>query len=316
MADIGGTNVRFARSSAEKALFDHRNYPVNLHRGFADALTAFLNETGGVEGCRDAAIGAAGAVFDGAVKITNTPWRINETDVSRQLAGVPIRIANDLEAVALALPYLLDADVQAIGDVPRQRSKTRTMLAVNIGTGFGAAAVIPFENSFITCPSEAGHMSLGFVDRAELDVLAGLESVESLLSGRGLTHLYKRLRERSFAGEERYGDGNCSRPVARNAAEIFETCPADPAACEAVRHFVTVLGRISGDLALASAAWGGVFFCGGVATGWKSGAGATLLRESFENKGAMRERMEQIFTGVITRDDVSLYGLSHLAIRA
>ncbi|MGI9386963.1 MAG: glucokinase, partial [Methyloligellaceae bacterium] len=73
--------------------------------------------------------------------------------------------------------------------------------------------------------------------------------------------------------------------------------------------------RISGDLALASASWGGVFLCGGVIRGWNAGTDTALFREKFESKGAMKGRTERIFTGIITHDDVSLHGLKHLARR-
>ncbi len=315
LADVGGTNVRFARATSGTGIIDHRNYPVVRFECFSQALGAYLDETGAAKDCSGAAIGAAGPVIYGTVKITNTPWRIEARDVSRQLAGAPVRIVNDLEAVALALPLLPDTDLKPIGGAALQRDRPRTMLAVNIGTGFGAAAVIPCGNGYVTSASEAGHMSLGLTHKAEFELLEGLESVESLLSGRGLTDLYNRLADGNRSRAESPRSGAPFPPSAENAAEVIERYHTDPAAGEAIRLFVGVLGRIAGDLALASAAWGGVFLCGGVVQGWNAQAGTALFRQSFERKGAMRERMEQIFTGIILREDASLYGLCHLTVR-
>ena len=55
--------------------------------------------------------------------------------------GVPVVLVNDLEAVAAALPHLADDDLTTLGTVAPVRPERRTMLAVNVGTGFGAASV-------------------------------------------------------------------------------------------------------------------------------------------------------------------------------
>ena len=105
LADIGGSNARFARSGPDGEISAHRNYSVSDFADFDSALRSYLIETESETPCGSAAICAAGPVLEGQVQLTNVPWRICEAATSQLLGNVPVRLINDLEAVALALPY-------------------------------------------------------------------------------------------------------------------------------------------------------------------------------------------------------------------
>jgi glucokinase len=302
VGDVGGTNARFARASGG-VIAERRVYAVPEYVTFYDALRRYLSETGGVEGCASAAIGVAGPVDGGYVKLTNAPWIIDARETGRLLGGVPAELVNDLQAVAAGLPYLADKDLTHLG-AARPEGASRPMLALNVGTGFGAASAIPSRGGWISCGCEPGHMALGAVNADELSVVEGFPSVEHLLSGRGVQTLYGRLAARS------------SRQVTpRNGAEIFASAGSDPVAAETVHYFSRLLGRVAGDLALAAGAWGGVYLCGSVVQGWEAVADIEEFRSSFEAKSVMTDRMRSVYTGVIEMDDISLFGLTHLEVR-
>jgi glucokinase len=306
VADVGGSNVRFARAHQQHALGEWRSYAVNAFASFNDALTAFLEDTAGADGCTSAAIGVAGPVDGDKVKLTNAPWSIAAGDVAALLGGAPARLVNDLQAVALALPHLADNDIIPIGEVRRSERIRQTMIAVNVGTGFGAAAVIPAGAGWTTSPGEPGHMTLGAHDSGQLELLRDVACVEDVLSGRGIKHLYRNVAARL----------GTTADESLNAAEIFARAEDDTTASETLRMFSILLGRVAGDLALASAAWGGVYLCGSVVGGWADASGTARFRPPFEAKGVMRSRMEKLFTGIIARDDVALIGLSHLPVES
>lgn len=304
VADVGGSNVRFARSRAQHALSERRAYALGDHESFYDALAAFLDETGGPEGCAAAAVGVAGPVDGDKVKLTNAAWSIEAGEIAAMLGGMPARLVNDLQAVALALPYLEANELSPVGGAERRTTPRRTMLAVNVGTGFGAATIIPAGAGWVTNAGEPGHMTLGALDADQLRLIADAICVEDVLSGRGIQPLYRHLAKLSGAV-----------PVSgMNAQEILARAPQDAAAAETVRQFSAVLGRIAGDLVLASAAWGGVYLCGSVVSGWAAAGGPAHFRVPFEAKGAMRERMEAVYAGIITREDVALIGLTYLPV--
>ena len=306
VADVGGSNVRFARAQQQHALGERRSFPLTRHASFYDALHAFLDETKGPEGCTSAAIGVAGPVDGDSVKVTNAPWTITAGEVAELLGGAPTRLVNDLQAVALALPHLADNEIISIGAARRSDRLRQTMIAVNVGTGFGAAAAIPAGAGWVTNPGEPGHMTLGALDTAQLELLRDAGSVEEVLSGRGVARLYRCIGERLGASVD----------ASLDAAQIFNLAQQDTTASETLRVFSILLGRVAGDLALAAAGWGGVYLCGSVVNGWAAAGGAERFRAPFEAKGPMRGLMENVYTGVLTRDDTALLGLAHLPIES
>ncbi|MFP4538384.1 MAG: ROK family protein [Dichotomicrobium sp.] len=308
VADVGGTNARFALASADAACFAAANMQVAAFTTFPDALRAYLERIGARERALidSAAIAAAGPVDGDTVKLTNAPWQIASRDISVQLGGVPAQVFNDLQAVAFALPFLGREDVSGLGAAPRPRPQPASrMVAVNVGTGFGAATAVPSTGGWLACPSEAGHMSLAGADAQEAELLAAIApgrvaTLEDVLCGAGVGTLYGTLSGRSDA--------------LVTAGEAFARFGDDPAARRTVEVISRWLGRAAGDLVLATAAWGGAFLLGGVVSGWQSVCDHDAFRAAFSDKGKMRERMSGVFTGVITRRDVALFGLARAPV--
>lgn len=302
IADAGGTNLRFARSLRAGHLSDVSIWPAARFSSFYEALEAYLGEVAEPGTCRSAAIAAAGPADDGTIAMTNLAWSIRAAEISQRLDGAPVALCNDVEAVAAALPHLGEEDVAAIGPLGFGGRRTRrAMLAVNIGTGFGSALVLPTPQGWVTRAGEAGHMRLGAVAPAELDLLGPAATVEELLSGSGVVRLYRRIGATAGAG---------AAAQAGDAAAVWSRVGSEAAARAALEAFTRILARIAGDLALAGGAWGGVYLCGSVARGWHPLADAALFRRHFEDKGPMSGRMEGVFTGFIERHMTALFGLT------
>ena len=299
VADVGGTNVRFAVADENGSLDRINIFQTTDFPTFLDAFSAYRSDAGGLPEIDACAIAAAGPVDGDAVKLTNNEWIVDRAKIAAMMGGVPVALVNDLEAVAAALPHLTSDDLTTLGAPAPVRPERRTMLAVNVGTGFGAASAIWRDGRWYTCPSEAGHMTLGHV--AMLPALPADASVEDVLSGSGLARLHARL-----AGGQ--------ADSAQQAADVFAVAGRDAAAARTVELFTTILGRIAGDLALATCAWGGVYLCGSVATAWSAIADIGRFRAEFIRKGPMRTRMQNIPTAVIRRDSAPLYGLAMMPI--
>lgn len=308
VADIGGTNARFALAGPDGRCTSAANLRVGDFPDFDDALAAYLSRLDAATRGRitSAACAAAGPVEHDVIKLTNAPWQLATTHIAQQIGGVPAAIFNDLQAVALALPFLGDQDVARIGPVPRAEAEPPDrMVAVNVGTGFGAATAIPSAHGWTACPSEAGHMSLAATNTQEAELLAALcpgrtATLEDVLSGAGVGAVYAWL-----SGRE---------PIAADA--VFARVDADTAVRHTVEMLSRWLGRASGDLVLSTAAWGGAFLLGGVVSGWYNLCDHTAFRAAFEDKGKMHARMGGVFSGVVTRQDVALFGLAKAPVSA
>ena len=100
VGDVGGTNARFALArmvDGRPVLEHHESFPAERHPTFLAGVAAFIDgcevkPTGGV-------IAVAGPVTDGEIDLTNSPWRVSETEL--QTLGLdPVRLINDFEALA------------------------------------------------------------------------------------------------------------------------------------------------------------------------------------------------------------------------
>lgn len=305
IADVGGSNARFGVSRGSGDVCEVRSYQAARFASFAEAMCSYLGEAdliGDPRRIREARIAAAGPVQCGRVSLTNLPWQIEAAEISANF-GVPTRLYNDLEAVAMLLPHINASGVDPIGRAwPIAPSGTR--IAVNVGTGLGAAAAHRFDDGrWVVTPSEAGHMAFAARTEEERPLLAFAASIEDVLSGGGVERLYRHL-------EGGCGDRSVPRP-SETTAQIFERAGRDPTAARLVQLFTSVFGRAVGDLVLAHGAWGGAFLCGSVARGWRSVADIAAFRASFEGEGKMRARMGEVPTWLITRDSPALYGLSY-----
>ncbi len=197
VADVGGTRSRFGVSDGPGHLSDVRIYETAARPSFAGTMAAYLSDIGAeptAAWCRDVHIAAAGPVDAGIVHLTNSTWRIAADEISATFGGIPVHLVNDLEAVGLLLPHLTPADTQPIGTATSSRL-VGNRIAVNIGTGFGAATAVRGHDRsggarWTIAAGEAGHMTLGPVTPEEAAALAFVQSVEDVLSGAGVAQLY------------------------------------------------------------------------------------------------------------------------------
>lgn len=308
VADVGGTRSRFGVSDGPGRLSDVRVYETAARPSFASTLAAYFADIGADPAetwCREVHIAAAGPVDAGTVHLTNSTWQISAAEISRACGDIPVVLFNDLEAVGLLLPHLKSTETIPIGSVasaPPGAGLVGNRIAVNVGTGFGAATAVRAPGQaggtrWTIAAGEAGHMTLAAATSEELAALAFASSVEDVLSGAGVARLYGSLAG-ATAGH-------------RTANAVFAGVASDPVAAVTVRILSNLLGRIAGDLVLATAAWDGVFLCGSVAQGWAGVGDATAFRAEFERKGAMSSRMAQVPSLLIAASEPALLGLSY-----
>lgn len=269
VSDVGGTNVRFALVAPDGTLGRIETAKIASHSTFESALDAYLASAGA--GARTEveaiAVAAAGAVRDGRVRLTNAPWTIGEATLSAHLGGAPARVLNDLEAVALALPGLGPEDAATIH--PGDPAARAPRIAVNVGTGFGAAVAVPAGDGWTALATEPGHISL-----APPPFAKGAATIEEVFSGPA----YARL----FPG----GIGATARAP-----------------------YSTLFGRVVGDLVLATGAWGGVYLCGGVMNDFDRIIDRAAFLAAFPGDTPMTERLRATPVSRILVKSPALRGL-------
>lgn len=307
LADIGGTNARFA-VLADGAMSPVAHMAVRDHRDFNAALGAYLSGLADAGRIRSAILAASGAVRDNRCALTNNDWVIDAAALRSAYGLSCVRLINDFEAVAWSLRRLSPGGLLALGgQVPPPDAPCA---ALGPGTGLGMAASLPHAAGQIVLSSEGGHATLAGGSLREDAVIAQLRqryghvSAERVLSGSGLENLYAALAalegvdvpERRAADVMRTGiEGSCA--VSRAAVDMF----------------CAMLGSVAGNLALTFGAKGGVYVGGGILRRIPDYLARSEFRARFEDKGRFRKYLAPIPAWLILDEDAAFVGLRALA---
>lgn len=310
VGDVGGTNARFAlarRVESRIVLDHHESFPAHEHPTFLGGVKAFLDgcdvkPSGGV-------LAVAGPVTDGAIDLTNSPWRVSEGEL--QTLGLnPVRLINDFEALAWGAPIVPEDQLASLGG-PAEGQHDAAIAVLGPGTGFGVSALARDSHGReIALPSEGGHACFAPGDAVEDEILRILRrrydrvSIERLICGPGLLNMHRALAE--IDGRETHVDDPAE--ITREALEDMNSpCGATLA------RFCAILGAVAGDVALTMGARGGIYIAGGIAPRILPFLKASPFRERFERKGRFQPYMEAIPTKVILHKHAALLGAARVA---
>lgn len=309
LADVGGTNVRFALLNGD-AFGPIEHMAVHDYKDFADALAIFMARQTQRATIRRAIFAVAGVVAGERCALTNNPWVVDAAELRGRFEFTSIHIMNDFEAIAWSLPHLTRNDLRTVGG--RESAAQAPMVVLGPGTGLGMAAFVPCANGGFVIGSEGGHTTVPSGSSREDAIIDNLRqryghvSAERVLSGHGLENLYRAIA--SIDG--------LTVPD-RTATEITRAGVAGNCATSraALDMFCAMLGEVAGNLALTFGAKGGVFMAGGIIPRLRDYLPRTPFRSRFEAKGRMRQYVEPIPAYLILHDDPAFIGMQSLAKR-
>jgi len=311
VGDVGGTHARFAVVEPSQAGPWRILQRLDLAERFAtfnEALRSYLERAGVSPLPPIAAIAVAGPVEAGTARFTNRGWEISEQAL-REVGFERALLINDFAALALAVDVLDEKHLHAIGP-PLQGLAGGTITILGAGTGFGVSCLARYGDRAVPMATEGGHMGLAPGDAQELAALqlmwtqSGRVSIERILSGGGLEHLYRTLEQ--LAGR---------MTPALSAAEISAAALRNEAGPRAaLTMFCSIFGAAAGDLALAHGARGGVYIAGGIAEKIEAFLMQSPFRRRFEDKGRLSAYVAAIPTNLIVNPDIALLGAARSGI--
>lgn len=248
VADIGGTNARFALAAIDGRDARLLGEPVTLatsdYPSFGDAWRAFANANPDAES-NALGLAFAGPVDGGAIRLTNNAWSIDRDSLGALGIDRSV-IVNDFGAIAHAVATLGDAHFEPLcgpaGPLPRDGVTT----ILGPGTGLGVAMVVARDGDWTVLETEGGHVDFAPTDAIEdallsrLRAMLGRVSVERVASGPGLGHVH-----RALSGIDAEGD-----------SELWKRALGgeDQALAQSLDRWCAILGGFAGDLALVHGA--------------------------------------------------------------
>lgn len=309
LADVGGTNARFALQTAAGRIEAIAVLPCRAYPTFTDAVRAYLSgplaAAAGAQPVRHAAIAIANPVDGDQIRMTNHDWQFSIEAARRALGLDTLLVVNDFEALAMALPHLAPEQKRQIG-----AGTVRTGSPIGLigaGTGLGVSGLIPSAGNWIALSAEGGHVTFAPSDELEMDIVrfAWQEfphvSAERLLSGVGLELIYRALAAR--AGQV---------AIALPAPEISRRALAGECAIcdQAIECFCTMLGTIAANLAVTLGTLGGLYIGGGIVPRLGQRFAKSGFRRRFESKGRFSDYLARIPTFVITAEYPAFSGVA------
>jgi len=136
IADIGGTNARFALADAEKRISAERVLSCGDYPDLAQAAAAYLRDIPGPRP-RRAAIAVATPVTGDWIDLTNNHWSFSREAAQQALGLDQLLILNDFTALALALPLLGPDERRAVGG--GEAAPEAPIGLIGAGTGLGVS---------------------------------------------------------------------------------------------------------------------------------------------------------------------------------
>lgn len=316
IADIGGTNARFALARAGRIWGEVTALACRDHASLAAAATVFLDSVPETARPRSGVIAVASPISGDRVQLTNLDWAFSIDQLRQDLRFDTLDIVNDFAAITWAVPSFNDGDLSPVGR--GSACAGAPIVVMGPGSGLGVAVMVLVSGGWIVLPTEGGHVTMAAATTEQdrvLNVLRhkfGHVSAERVLSGPGLVNIYIAL-----------GELEGQLLPALDPAGISMLAVAEPGsrAAAALDLFFDFLGTAASNAALSCDARGGVYLAGGILGKVEAALVASGFRARFEAKGRFTDYLSHIPTLVIRHPYPALAGLAKgsptpLAVRA
>ncbi|MFO7762118.1 MAG: glucokinase [Wenzhouxiangellaceae bacterium] len=312
IADIGGTNARFALAdidSERPRLHDMSRLSADRFASLQHAARHYLSQLPDRDAIQRAAIAVACPATGEEIRLTNRAWSFSRSELKAELELDDLLIINDFGAAARAIPALRD-DEKIVIHRGRHDEPRAPISVIGPGTGMGVALITCFDSeSWHVIETEGGHVSFAPQGSEErmlhewLHARHGRVSIERVLSGNGLARIHAALSGAPPAKSE------TPRERLASPADIVRRALAgdDVMARRALARFCAILGSFAGDCALIHGAQT-VGIAGGMAPRFANFLRTSAFVERFLDKGRFAAWLEEVRVVLVTHPEPGLLG--------
>lgn len=272
VADIGGTNARFAyKDDVSNELSNFSYLKCIDFENIFDAIKYYQEENN--LHIKNMSIAVASTTKHDAIKFTNNHWNFKQSEVFEYFKLDKLIFINDFVAQSLCFStFYKDLTID-----PSLNNKTALnnnldivrsgipitkapLLVTGPGTGLGVCTLLNLDGSSIAIEGEGGHSSFAPNSDIEVELLQFLRkkydhvSNERIVSGSGIEEIFKFILSRQ---------GKQSSKM--KAPEIGEKALlGEQDALNSVKLMFSILGTIVSSVILINGAQGGVILSGGI----------------------------------------------------
>lgn len=257
LADIGGTNARFAIEISRGVIENIEVLACNDFDNIYDALRAYLKNIDLRP--HNAALAIAHPVNSDFIKMTNNHWAFSIQTLKKELNFKSLIAINDFTAQAYGITRLKESELVQIRGKKSVQDSTKVIFGP--GTGLGVSAIVPCNNDFAVMTTLGGHVNFSPFDDLESSIWEyarnklGHISSEHFLSGSGIRLIYEALANIEGKKDEGYVQRDITNKALLNECSLCKLT---------LDVFCSMLGVMASNLALTFGALGGIYICGGI----------------------------------------------------
>lgn len=305
LADIGGTNARFALEIAQNQIESIQVLACNNYNTIVDAVKAYLHEINNP--CvKFGAFAIANPVVGDWMQMTNHHWAFSIETTRQALNLDTLLVVNDFIAQAYAITRMDSNDLVQIGGTLHDVNAPKAIIGP--GTGLGVSGLMPKGNGeYMAFAGEGGHVSFSPFDDTEVMIweyareIYGHVSAERFLSGSGLTLIHEALSNREGIKKPKMTPEEISQRALSGKSALCRLT---------LDIFCAMLGTISSNLALTLGARSGVYLCGGIIPRFIDYFRTSPFRSRFEDKGRFDAYLATIPVYVVLAKYPGIRGVS------
>ena len=318
VADIGGTNARFAYKEKDDSELKNFAYlKCNDFENIFDAIE-YYQQTNNLD-IENMSIALASHTTKDAIKFTNNHWRFKQSEVYKYFNLNKLIFINDFVAQCLSLnafykdiseSKVLNEDLLGKYDLRSIRNGTPTknspLLVTGPGTGLGVCTLLNVNNYPIAIEGEGGHSTFAPNSDLEIELLQYLRkkydhvSNERIVSGSGIEEIYDFICFKNNQPSERLKAPN----IGENALK------GDTKALETIKLFFSIFGTIISSVILINGTQCGVVIAGGITPKLQSILSESNFNKNFLNKGRRHEYVKNIPIWLTENNNNGLIGAS------
>jgi len=318
-ADVGGTKTniaQFVSQNGKMVLQLEETYTTNHHNSLTEIILDFIKKNNFEKPDR-ISIGAAGPVVNGICHTTNIKFKIDVTELSRDLQIDKVYLINDLEATAFGMTEMDDEFMVTMRNGNPSIGGHIAILAP--GTGLGEACLFWDGKYLRPMPSEGGHSEFAPRTDVEFELVKFLQKTygeiivwERLVSGPAIYKIYEFLRDVKGYEEQAWLTQKLAKAKDKSAV-ISETAMSGlcTTCVLAMEMLVDFMARRANNMVLNYKATGGLILAGGIPPRIYNFINKDKIEESFLKCDEMEPLLAGIPIYLNLNSKTALYGAAY-----
>ena len=318
VADIGGTNARFAYK--EKNNGNLTNFAYLKCSDFGNIYDAIehYQQKNNLE-IKNMSIAVASTTKKNDIKFTNNHWNFRQSEFLRYFNLNKLIFVNDFVAQCLSLAsfYKDISENRILNDKLLNNYNLKTiksgtpiknapLLVTGPGTGLGVCTLLNINNYPLAIEGEGGHSSFAPNSNLEVELLQYLRkkydhvSHERIVSGSGIEEIYEFI-----CFKNKIPFKHLKAPIiGENAMK------GEPKAYETIKLFFSIFGTIISSVILINGAQSGVVIAGGITPKLQSIINKSDFELNLLNKGRRYDYVKTVPIWLSENNNNGLIGAS------